>query len=763
MSNHLPCVQCGNPVGENAPGGLCAACLLKPGLNPSQGSAQTAPFDRQRTAPSIADLAPHFPDLEIIQILGQGGMGAVYQARQLRLDRLVALKILPKVAGQEAEFANRFAREARAMARLNHPNIVNIHDYGDKAGWCYFIMEYVDGVNLRQAIQAKSVEPKEAMSIVGQVCDALQYAHQEGVVHRDIKPENILLDKRGRVKIADFGLAKLLGGSTLSRHLTATNQVMGTVGYMAPEQMEGSREVDQRADIFSLGVVFYELLTGELPLGRFVPPSQKVQIDVRIDEVVLKTLEKEPDRRYQFASQIKQDVEQISRQEVPPPVSVHAKPAGDTTWVWLHNLQYVGATLLALGLLEFGIFCLGMFQVDDLHVEYSERNKTWFFLTTVDLFFGAAVAVAGMLMLWRRWWPLAMIGAFLAVIPLTPLCLLIRPQTDEVSLKQLIDLAEKQGIKFNSTMEEARGYSFEARNLRDRIINWSSPSRARLEQLIYVRWPTILVTLLSIPAGILAIVLLLRPEVREAFHRQLKNSNTFPSPAVPRYDFTPASLQGPPTLQIAVIGLLTILTLGFGSALLVWLSCALAAGDPIRTLFNNFYRNEYTFHYFGLGIILVWIGVYLLSKVLRTIKLSGQELTSRAQFAILAILFLGAATGLIYVTLNTEHDLQRLALTFQGVIAYRSEAAGWIAGLLIGGLLALLLAFAPVTWQSIKRMALVILAIWLVLVVLAFLLMPTSIQTIQQPERPPSSTRVSVSANGGPAKPVTPMATTPFK
>ncbi|MCX5677435.1 MAG: protein kinase, partial [Planctomycetota bacterium] len=144
------------------------------------------------------------------------------------------------------------------------------------------------------------------------ICEALQYAHEEGIVHRDIKPENILLDKKGRVKIADFGLAKLLGRGPADFTLTQPQQVMGTPHYMAPEQLEHPAEVDQRADIYSLGVVFYEMLTGELPLGRFAPPSQKVQVDVRLDEVVLKTLEKEPGRRYQQASQVRTDVETIA-------------------------------------------------------------------------------------------------------------------------------------------------------------------------------------------------------------------------------------------------------------------------------------------------------------------------------------------------------------------------------------------------------------------------------------------------------------------
>ena len=137
-------------------------------------------------------------------------------------------------------------------------------------------MEYVDGVNLRQAIRSGGMSPKEALAIVPQICDALQFAHDEGIVHRDIKPENILVDKRGRVKIADFGLAKLLGHAPGDVSLTGTQQVMGTLRYMAPEQMEGTKAVDHRADIYSLGVVFYELLTGELPIGRFAPPSKKV-------------------------------------------------------------------------------------------------------------------------------------------------------------------------------------------------------------------------------------------------------------------------------------------------------------------------------------------------------------------------------------------------------------------------------------------------------------------------------------------------------
>ncbi|MCB1630173.1 MAG: serine/threonine protein kinase, partial [Xanthomonadales bacterium] len=166
----------------------------------------------------------------------------------------------------------RFAREARTLAKLSHSNIVTVFEFGEREGLYYLMMEYVDGLNLREAIQTAALDPSDALEIVSQVCAALQYAHEEGVVHRDIKPENVLLDSRGRVKIADFGLAKLLGLSPIEITLTATHQVMGTFHYMAPEQLERPLEVDHRADIYSLGVVFYELLTGELPLGRFKLP-----------------------------------------------------------------------------------------------------------------------------------------------------------------------------------------------------------------------------------------------------------------------------------------------------------------------------------------------------------------------------------------------------------------------------------------------------------------------------------------------------------
>jgi predicted Ser/Thr protein kinase len=278
----------------------------------AQEPGATAAHSPGSIAPTADELAQQFPRLEVLELLGQGGMGIVYKARQPQLDRFVALKILPAGVGRDRAFAGRFAREARALAKLTHPSIVTVYDFGASDGQFYLLMEFVDGVNLRHLLRERRLKPEEALKVVPQICEALEYAHEQGVIHRDIKPENILLDKRGRAKIADFGLAKLLGSKPADSALTGSQQIMGTPQYMAPEQMERPTAVDHRADIYSLGVVFYEMLTGELPLGRFSPPSQKVHVDVRLDEVVLRALEKEPERRYQHAIDVKTDVESIS-------------------------------------------------------------------------------------------------------------------------------------------------------------------------------------------------------------------------------------------------------------------------------------------------------------------------------------------------------------------------------------------------------------------------------------------------------------------
>jgi tRNA A-37 threonylcarbamoyl transferase component Bud32 len=315
MTETKTCPQCHAALPVGAPEGLCRACLLRMGLESNTVGTVETEAPARWVPPEPAALAVRFPDLELLELLGRGGMGAVYKARQTRLDRLVALKILPPEISQDRDFTERFAREAQAMARLNHPHIVTIHDFGQTNGLYFFVMEYVDGLNLRQVLDAERMASREALAIVPQICDALQYAHDQGIVHRDIKPENILLNRQGQVKIADFGLAKLVGADGPTR---GTERVMGTPQYMAPEQVQRPDEVDHRADIYSLGVVFYQMLTGEFPAKLAEPPSKKVAIDVRLDEVVLRALEKDPERRYQQVSEVKTQMETIAST---PPVS----------------------------------------------------------------------------------------------------------------------------------------------------------------------------------------------------------------------------------------------------------------------------------------------------------------------------------------------------------------------------------------------------------------------------------------------------------
>jgi len=368
MSEPDRCRECGAEMPTGALAGLCPKCLMAAGLesgddqSQSAGSRSTTPHAGSFVPPEPAVLAGHFPQLEILELLGHGGMGAVYKARQNNLDRLVALKIIRPESADTPAFEERFNREAKMLARLSHPHIVAMHEFGEvrvsdavpggpQRPLYYFLMEYVDGANLRQLMRAGELTPEQALAIVPQICEALQFAHDEGVVHRDIKPENILLDKRGRVKIADFGLAKLAAGSPEEFTLTGTHQVMGTPRYMAPEQMEGSHAVDHRADIFSLGIVFYEMLTGEVPAGHFEPPSKKVAIDVRLDEVVLRAMAREPERRYQQAGDVKTDMESISSTPRPRTPEPFPEAAADDAQIQASRqlVQFPAIGLIVVG------------------------------------------------------------------------------------------------------------------------------------------------------------------------------------------------------------------------------------------------------------------------------------------------------------------------------------------------------------------------------------------------------------------------------
>lgn len=262
------CPACGGAVPRGL--GVCARCLVADDLHPR---------DRLGT-------------FEIQELLGKGGMGEVYRARDVRLSRTVAVKFLPEALCASAEARARFEREAHALARLSHPNIVTLHEAGEAEGQPYLVMELVEGPSLAGMLP---LPREEALRIAVQVCDALAYAHERGVVHRDIKPANVLLDGRGGVKLADFGIARLVGAD-VSR-VTATQVVVGTPQYLAPEALRGAPP-DPRMDVYSVGVLLYELVTGRLPVGAFSA------LDATLDPIVRRALADDPARRFASAREL---------------------------------------------------------------------------------------------------------------------------------------------------------------------------------------------------------------------------------------------------------------------------------------------------------------------------------------------------------------------------------------------------------------------------------------------------------------------------
>ena len=282
------------------------------------------------TPPTVEELNRLIPSCEILEFVDRGGMGAVYRARQRSLNRIVAVKVLPPAHLERRSFAERFKRETEALGKLNHPHIVSIYDCGEaEGGLLYYVMEFVEGSNLLRRLEAGSLSPRQKLTAVMQICDALQDAHDKGVIHRDIKPSNILLDGSGNVKIADFGLAKVLREGEPEIMLTASGDALGTPEYVAPEVLNGKAPVDHRADIYSLGVMLYFMLTGHTPKGAWEPPSQ-CGADQRLDDVVTKALQHKPDDRYQRAHDmtgVLQDVlQQASGLIDTPPRQPEAQP-----------------------------------------------------------------------------------------------------------------------------------------------------------------------------------------------------------------------------------------------------------------------------------------------------------------------------------------------------------------------------------------------------------------------------------------------------
>lgn len=254
-------------------------------------------------------------DYKLIEKIGSGGMATVYKAIQTSLDRPVAIKVLSRVLADQEDDLERFQRESLIIARLTHPNIIHIIDRGvTPEGMPYFVMEYVEGSDLAKIIKEEKLDLNRKLDLIIQVCKALSYAHKNGVIHRDIKPANVLIDKEDNVLVLDFGIAQLFGEGTQDLKQTKTNVVMGTISYMSPEQQISAKKVTASTDLYSLGVVMYEMLTGDKPLGRFQPPSKiNPKIPESLDEVILRCLEPEPADRFSSADEIRDSLLKILR------------------------------------------------------------------------------------------------------------------------------------------------------------------------------------------------------------------------------------------------------------------------------------------------------------------------------------------------------------------------------------------------------------------------------------------------------------------
>ncbi|MDQ3262699.1 MAG: protein kinase [Myxococcota bacterium] len=306
---------------------FAATAMRGPDGSPAVYTPARAVSDLNPTVIRAADKGPEIPGYQLLDVLGRGGMGEVWRARQLSLDRMVAVKLLPQSLSSDREFVARFEKEAQALASLSHPNIIQIIDRGVVGSNYFFVMEFVQGRSLRELMGSGPAAAAEALRLIIQICHAIDYAHDQGIIHRDLKPENILLDERNHVKVADFGLASFVGNTVEKANLTATSVAMGTINYMAPEQRRDAKSVDGRADLYSLGVILYELLTGELPLGRFKLPSERAGMDARLDRIIIRALETDPEARYARASHIGVELEAL----ISGSASWPAAPTGRTS------------------------------------------------------------------------------------------------------------------------------------------------------------------------------------------------------------------------------------------------------------------------------------------------------------------------------------------------------------------------------------------------------------------------------------------------
>ncbi|MEQ8836718.1 MAG: serine/threonine-protein kinase, partial [Lacipirellulaceae bacterium] len=349
------CEACGLALGLlSTSDSLCPSCLLSTAIEELQSDellALGAPTTHQG-APSSEELSKSIPQFEFLELLGGGGSGWVYLAKQISLNRLVAVKLLRQRVGRLLSTHERFGAEAQTLANLNHSKLVTVHDYGttenedsDGTPHCYLVMEYIPGPTLRHKLRSGPLSVRQATRIACQICEAIQYAHSQGIVHRDLKPENILFTsdaENADLKVADFGIAKLIGEGELSTSYTATGTVVGTPYYMAPERHLASSAATRQSDIYSLGVLLYEMLTGQIPIGNFPPLEQSHGIPKPLSDAVHRAVASNPAERFSTAAELDQAIQS------PSGVQTAAKESGRLNRSLKRAI--VGLLLLTLGI-----------------------------------------------------------------------------------------------------------------------------------------------------------------------------------------------------------------------------------------------------------------------------------------------------------------------------------------------------------------------------------------------------------------------------
>ncbi len=368
MSEIHTCAECGVVLPPDAPSGLCLKCLLRLSIDdtptvsvpaPEQfahGQLMFIPSDPNRKSRSAAPRIHYFGDYELLEEIARGGMGVVYKARQVSLNRIVAVKMI--LAGQLASEAEvkRFHTEAEAAANLQHPNIVGIHEVGEKDGQHYFSMSYVEGRSLGEVVKTSSVSPQAAAAVVGSIAAAIHYAHQRGILHRDLKPQNVIMDEEGQPHITDFGLAKRMERDV---GLTQSGAVLGSPSYMSPEQASARQDlVGPASDVYSLGAILYELLTGRPPFQGETPMETllKVRLEepiaprklngnvpVDLETLCSKCLEKQPERRFPSARLFAEELQRFVNHE---PILTRPGTRTRKTWNWLQRHPWTVAAIL---------------------------------------------------------------------------------------------------------------------------------------------------------------------------------------------------------------------------------------------------------------------------------------------------------------------------------------------------------------------------------------------------------------------------------